>query len=61
MRDFWDGGVPKPLPPPIKKIYSRASEMSIDSDTALILTLVMLLKKENADNMLILTLLYILT
>lgn len=61
MHNFLGSSYPDPLPPPIKKIHSRASESRLDSDTALILTLILLLKKENADTMLILSLLYILS
>lgn len=51
-----------PTPPPISRIPSRkqaTSFLSMDSDTALILPLILLLQKDGADEMLILALLYI--
>lgn len=51
-----------PTPPPISRIPSRKQAtpfLSMDSDTALILPLILLLQKDGADEMLILALLYI--
>lgn len=47
--------------PVLKGIDSLFGEMSIDNDTLLILSLVLLLSEEKADELLILALLYILT
>ena len=49
-------------PPKVKRVPSRSKAapfLSMDSDTALILPLILLLQKDGADEMLILALLYI--
>lgn len=51
-----------PVPPEIRRVPGRkqaAPFLSMDSDTALILPLILLLQKDGADEMLILALLYI--
>lgn len=60
MRDFWNSRNHEHLPPPITKVHSRPNFLNMDNDTALILTLIMLLKNEGADSLLLMALLYIL-
>ena len=57
-RDFWQekGGHS-----PYKKNVQQKPSFSIDSDTALILALVLLLQREKSDPLLTLALLYILS
>lgn len=56
-RDFWQT---ERFSPPQKQNRQR-SFMNIDSDTALILFLVLILQKEKSDPLLTMALLYILT
>lgn len=57
-RDFWQGE--KHLIEP-KRASRQGPFANIDSDTALILSIILLLQKENSDPMLTMALLYILT
>ncbi len=57
-RDFWQEKVGQT---PYRKDGRQGSSFSIDSDTALILALVLLLQREKNDPILTLALLYILS
>lgn len=60
-----DAPRPDKIQPPTDNILSRIGEsfgnINIDSDKALLLSLIMLLSEENADELLIMALIYMLT
>lgn len=59
MRDFWKSD--RSIASTYTKGANSNSTFNIDGDTALILTLIILLKKEGADTILIMALLYIIS